>query len=385
MVIKIRHIFDVFKFFLAKSLSIFIKSKKEIWLIGERKGEAKDNGYHLFKYIRENKSENRVFYVIDRKSKDFSKVKKYENVLEYGSFKHYVYICLANKFICAHLGSCLIDTPIIWKALSLKLIQGKRIFIQHGITISSHEALKYKNSKMDYFICGGKPEYKYVKENFGYPAGCVKYLGFCRFDNLYNNELSNQILVMPTWRAWLGGETWGGNDYNEFLKSEYYLNYKSLINNTDLIDYLEKNNLSLIFYPHYEMQKYIEAFKSTSDRVVIADKENYDVQKLLKESRMLITDYSSVAFDFAYMKKPIYYYQFDSKEYYSKHYNKGYFDYEKDGFGKVCVCEQELVDCISKDINGHRYDEFYRKRTENFFELYDNKNCKRNYDLLKSI
>lgn len=48
------------------------------------------------------------------------------------------------------------------------------------------------------------------------------------------------------------------------------------------------------------------------------------------EGSMMITDYSSVAFEFAYLRKPIVYYQFDKKAFFEKHtYRKGYFDYEK--------------------------------------------------------
>ena len=45
---------------------------------------------------------------------------------------------------------------------------------------------------------------------------------------------------------------------------------------------------------------------------------------------------SSVAFDFAYLGKPVIYAQFDKEEFYEKHdYKAGYFNYERDGFGEV--------------------------------------------------
>ena len=57
----------------------------------------------------------------------------------------------------------------------------------------------------------------------------------------------------------------------------------------------------------------------------------------------MITDYSSVAFEMAYLKKAVLYYQFDEEEFFSgKHWQKGYFDYRKDGFGAVCVSENAL-------------------------------------------
>ena len=80
-------------------------------------------------------------------------------------------------------------------------------------------------------------------------------------------------------------------------------NSKSFINNQNLIDYLDKNDLELVFYPHFEIQRFLKDFHSVSPRVIIASFNDYDVQELLMNSKMLITDFSSVFFDFAYMGK----------------------------------------------------------------------------------
>ena len=63
--------------------------------------------------------------------------------------------------------------------------------------------------------------------------------------------------------------------------------------------------------------------------------KNYDVQDLLKRSKILITDYSSVFYDFAYMKKEVIYYQFDYNDFFKKHYEIGNFNFEKNGFGPI--------------------------------------------------
>ena len=59
------------------------------------------------------------------------------------------------------------------------------------------------------------------------------------------------------------------------------------------------------------MQRFLDEFTTCSERIIIADWKKYDVQGLLKESALLITDLSSVFMDFAYMRKPMIYYQFD--------------------------------------------------------------------------
>ena len=94
------------------------------------------------------------------------------------------------------------------------------------------------------------------------------------------------------------------------------------------------------------LQKYLHHFQSGSARIILADFDHFDVQTLLKESKLLVTDYSSVFFDFAYMQKASIYYQFDSADFHGKHYQKGYFNYREMGFGPVVETEDLLIKCI---------------------------------------
>lgn len=389
---KLKYIVDFLELFIAKYISLFLKllnkNYRDIWLIGERKSEAKDNGYHLFKYIRTNHQQEKAYCVIDRNSSDLDKIKDLGNIIYHDSFKHFLYYAMSSKLICAHLGSCVPDSPVCWKFADKDMKKKKKIFIQHGITKELISSLMYKNTKADLFVCGAKPEYEFVKSEFGYPEENVKYLGFARFDNLHDRQEKNQILVMPTWRKWIPSMTWA--QYNDeeckqiFLNSEYYKTFNNFINNDELINLLEENNMELIFYPHFEMQRYIDLFKSKSNKIMIARKDDYDVQTLLKESKILITDYSSVAFDFGYMRKPVIYYQFDEDKYYDSHYKKGYYDYNIHGFGPKIKNKDELINNIN-NIMMEGIDNKYSDRYTKFFPLYNSENCKRNYEEIKQI
>ena len=112
---------------------------------------------------------------------------------------------------------------------------------------------------------------------------------------------------MPTWRAEIIQPSWIKKrvvDDETFLESEYFQRFQSIINNPKLMELLEKNDFKLIFYPHYEVQQYLHYFSGGNERVVLADKDSFDIQTLLLESKLLITDYSSVQFDFSYMENP---------------------------------------------------------------------------------
>ena len=387
----LKHIIDINKIWISYFISKFMKINKknrDIWLISERRDEAEDNGYHLFKYIREKHPSERVFYIIDKKSPAYMKIKKYGNIIQHNSLKHYIYYFLADKHISAFQFFGVPETPFLWKLEEGGVIKKKKIFLQHGITKEMLPFLKYENTKYRLFVCGAKSEYEYVKETFGYPNDNVKYLGFCRFDNLHEFVEKKQILVMPTWRQWLGMTNEDNNakeDEEKFKKSDYYTVYSNLINNANLQHLLKENEYELIFYPHPEMQRFIHLFKNTNANIKIADRKTYNLQELLKESKIIITDYSSIAFDCAYMKKSLIYYQFDKEEYYKNHFEKGYFDCERDGFGPVIKTEEDLIEYIKVLIINNCFNEIYYRRANNFFALYDTDNCKRNYEAIKLI
>ena len=102
---------------------------------------------------------------------------------------------------------------------------------------------------------------------------------------------------------------------------------------------------------------------------------------------MLVTDYSSVAFDFAYLRKPILYTQFDRDEFFSgKHLRRGYFDYERDGFGEI---EYDLDSTVSRIVeymkNGCALKEKYNERINGFFAYCDTNNSERAFNAIYAL
>jgi CDP-glycerol glycerophosphotransferase (TagB/SpsB family) len=98
---------------------------------------------------------------------------------------------------------------------------------------------------------------------------------------------------------------------------------------------------------------------------------------------MIVTDYSSTAFDFAYLRKPLLYYQTDIDEFFSgvHTYSRGYFDYERDGFGEVTQDESVLVDKLIEYMqNGCQLKDVYRDRIDRTFPYADQNNSKRVYE-----
>ena len=387
--IKIRDFFDIFIFLIVLPISFFLKiynkiKKRKIWLITEEGKNARDNGYYFYKFIRQKHPDDYAFFVIDKNRNHYKKVYKYGNIINYRSFKHWIYYLSADLNISSQKDGN--PSTVLFYVLHVCFGWFKnRVFLQHGITMNYCEWLLYKNTKFKLFLCGAKDEYKYIKDNFGYPDENVKYTGFARYDSLYNFKVNQkQILFMPSWRNWLGRKTnFLGKKLN-FVDTDYFKYWNDLLNDKKLIDYIEKNNIKILFYPHINMQKYLNNFNSCSKNVKFLDLDS-NIQEVLKTSALLVTDYSSISMDFAYMKKPLIYFQFDENEFRKKQYQEGYFNYHDNGFGKVTSDVETTVSNILKYLkNNHNVEKKYKERMDSFFERHDEKNCERIYSLLKT-
>ena len=112
-----------------------------------------------------------------------------------------------------------------------------------------------------------------------------------------------------------------------------------------------------------------------------------DYSKVFRENSLMVTDYSSVAFDFAYLKKPMVYTIFDSDTFFENHHcGQGYFDYVRDGFGPVCEDLDTSIKAIIGYIeSGCTMEKEYQSRVDDFFRYTDKNNCRRVYEYIKEL
>lgn len=382
-----------------KLLLTFVPAKiykqiyKDVWMITESSENARDNGYWFFKYVRENYPEKKVFYPIKKSASDYVKVKQLGNTIEFGGWKHYFLFWAIVKFIGTTQYHGLPDERITAGLCEMKLHRFQHVFLNHGFARGVSSIVNAEKANYDMIIAMSPLEKEIITKINHQPFEKVKAIGFCRHDNL-NDELLDPklIVIMPTWRRWLDyrhetKKTKVEDIKKQYLASSYYNEYQKLINDQEFHDLLEQQNMRVIFYLHGYAQMYSDYFTTTSDRIKIAKKEDYFVQDLLKEAAFLITDYSSVAFDYAYMKKPMLYFQFDADEFSKIQYAESdLYTYEQNGFGPVVYTEEEVVREVKKSIDNHlQIDELYLKRVEDFFVDFGKEHCKNTYELISEL
>lgn len=383
--VKISDYLSVFPMTVALIIKPFFRKKFEgAWLICEEPAEARDNGYHFFKYMCEKQPQQKCYYAIKQSSVDASRVQKIGDTIEYGSMQHWLAYFLCEYNISSQKGG----KPNAALCAFMELNGGfypKNIFLQHGVTINNVKWLYADVSKIDKFIVSTIPEKEFLENNFGYPDGTISLTGMPRQDALHGVDVKpNRVLIMPTWRYWFNLKSKMNKDTDkEFETSDYIYKWLGVLDSSKMLKLIREFSLEVIFYPHRNMQRYLHTFGKVKNPVIIASWEDYDIQELLKTSALLITDYSSVFFDMVYMKKPVIFYQFDEEKYRKYQYEKGYFDYHNNPFGRSFIECDDLLDELRKILEHSCIpSEEYIKEHKKIFANWDTNNSERIYHLL---
>ncbi|MBQ9132588.1 MAG: CDP-glycerol glycerophosphotransferase family protein [Clostridia bacterium] len=368
--------------------------RKPLFLISDRVNKAGDNGEAMFRYLCDhNVRDVDYVFAIEHTSPDYDKVKKIGGrVVDMLSFRYKLTHLLADCIISSHADDVTVNPFTFYSAPYRNILsEQKYIFLQHGVTQNDmSEWLNRFNKNITGLICAAKPEadsfedpaYSYAPEN-------IWRTGFPRFDRLYHDD-KRYVTIMPTWRMYLSA--WDSNHEGvwklapSFLSSTYFKFYDQLINDQRLIDAAKKNGYTLCFMPHPNVMSSIDVFRHHPDVQFFGwDKEYRDIYA---QSSLVLTDYSSAVFDFAYLRKPVVYTQFDWDEMFAGNHvcSRGYFDYEKDGFGEVVYDYEATVALLVKHMEtGCRLSQEYRDRIDRFFLFDDQNNCQRVYEKARDL
>ena len=361
--------------------------KKKIWLIYEKRcAKAQDNGYYLFKYCMENDMElyldRKIFFVIDKNSADRKKLDAYSgHVLNFLSLKHLIYLIMCDLLVSpdsrqhAYLWQCQKS------AIDYLVRKKKHVFLGHGVLAMKRLNDSFLARNMRSVLCTATSDLEagIIKNELGFPGYAVPVTGYARFDALYDTSGdSREILLMPTHRSWLFGV-----ERDIFTASDYYHRYMAILNSDELISYLEQKDVYLNFYLHPSIGEHVSAFSGKSDRVRIIRFGEVSLDDLMMRCKLLVTDYSSVAWDVFYMGKPIILYQYDMEKYQETW--GSYIDLEKDSPGERAQTHKELITLIKSYVdNGFEMKTEILDKREKTFTYIDHDNSRRICEALRS-
>jgi Putative glycosyl/glycerophosphate transferases involved in teichoic acid biosynthesis TagF/TagB/EpsJ/RodC len=362
------------------------------WVLMDRDDAADDNAEHLYRYLLRNGKADKAFFVLREESADWNRLKvEGFKLIPYGSRDHVAAVVNASVVISSHAADFVLwPAPKPWIA---DLVSYRFVFLQHGV-IKHDVSHALGRRPMRLFITSAHGEFNSianVSSNYLFSQREVRLTGLPRHDALLTKSRSEDlILIMPTWRKYLSVPNTAVSampaPVDGFVESPFARAWLGLLHDRRLKDVAHRHGKQIVFAPHPNLIPYLVQIEVPDWVKVVQPHEKTSYQDLFCQSAVLVTDYSSVAMEVAYIEKPVVYYQFDRKEFFaSEHgYRPGYFDYHQHGFGPVAETEDQVLDAIQQALEG-REDPIYAQRRESFFAFRDGRCCERVYNEILKI
>ena len=380
-----------FAWFLLRLRLLWLRRKwaknGKIWLVSDRAENAGDNGEVFFKYLVSHTPKGvRPVFCISDKAQCAPRLQSEGETVFFEDKLYPYYFLLADKIISSSANEFTINPFGNDVRFVRDLFRFRFYYLQHGVACADLSMWLNKYNKDIKMICAsGKRERRaFIKGAYYYSKDQIALTGQARFDELTDNK-EKLILILPTWRKAIK-QSYDKNTtsvyFDGFKETEYFKYYNSLINDERLLAAMRKAGYKGLFCIHPIHMKQAVDFEAND---VFAVNEGYvNYNDVFARAAMMITDYSSVLFDFAYLRKRILYTQFDKEAFFeAQTYDEGYFDYERDGFGPVCKTYDEtvraIIDAVQSDC---AVQPEYKKRMDDFFAFSDQDNSKR---ILKEI
>ncbi|MCG3858907.1 CDP-glycerol glycerophosphotransferase family protein [Psychrobacter sp. Ps2] len=362
-----------------KKRTVF-ENHKDSWVIVDRINKADDNAEHFYRFLKSNHPDQEIYFALDKNCEDWSRLDSEGfNLIDYGSDRFVNELRRCKYILSSHL--------FVWnffiehglEALSQK----KNIWLQHGV-IANNNANVVNTKHIDLMVTSTHGEYHSIADNhteYNLTSNQVLLSGLPRHDKLLrlNNDVKDDktIFVMPTWRTWLKSEN--------FIETKYFNEWTNFLSSLETEALLEKYDYKIVFVMHEEIKDF-KCFFPNRSYIKYESLNDKGLQNMFATSKLMITDYSSVAFDMAFIQKLVIYYQFDRDRFFGEHYRGGYFSYEEDGFGPVVTTEKMLLNSLESALKSDCVPaEPYRSRMLDTFPFRDGKNCERIYESIISL
>lgn len=306
-------------------------------------------------------------------------------------FRYFYYFAIAGIWVSdSRLPMYIIKRPECtyiqtWHGTPLKklALDLDDVFMAGETDIEDYKRNFYNNAQTwDYLISQNNYSSKIFKQAFAFKKEILE-IGYPRNDLLFhdNNEEKIKrikemlgidldkkvILYAPTWRD------------NEFYENGKY-KFNPTLDFSLLMEQLKDDTVLIVKYHYLVMDKIdwtpYKGFVYSYDM-------SYDISLLYLISDMLITDYSSVMFDYSILDRPMLFYCYDLNEYKDK-LRGFYFDFIKEAPGPIVKSTQMLIKAI-KEYDHDLYKEKYHTFRSKYNHADDGNASKKIVKLIKEV
>lgn len=353
--------------------------KKDLVLLFEKESSRYEESASVVYEKLIDKGYKNAYYIIDEGNVKLKDIKeKYKrNIIYKDSLKHIMYFFKCKKFVgtesLGHAMQLRIASRLVVNKLNKKDLM--YVFLQHGVmymvSLSSDLRTGFKKMpiKLHKIVTSSNLEAEHFVELGGFEKEDLYVCGLPKFDTAIRHDDADKIVIMPTWRRWEANQA--SIDYES---TKYYKMIQRIVDSIP-----KKLQDKVIILPHPLMLKEIKNNKEYSKYIPEGD---FVYDEILKTCRLLITDYSSIAYDAYYRGSNVIFY-WEEKEECMKEYgeNAKLMLNEKNVFADVCYNSKELSKVIEKNYNEKQAKENIKK-FKKIVEFDDNNNTERLIEML---
>ena len=336
-------------------LERLVPRSKNIWVFGAWYGQKySDNSKWLYEYVMEHNPEIKVVWIT--KNKTICEQLHCNNKTIYMSSSiQGIWYCLRAKFILLTSTQNDVNKLFINGAKQIWLWHGmplkKIVYCGEYVNISFLRKIlnPYDTVKPYATLTSSDFFTPFLEKAFRLPDKQIWKIGLPRCDVL-NSQKQDHLaikirkqfknakiyLYMPTFRML---STMDGIPFTPFIE-------KFKFDEKEFVDFLEQENIVFLFKPHF-VDSSVNVQIASSRFMYITDNDFDDLYVLLNSVDVLLTDYSSVYFDFLATKKNVYLLTFDYEEY-TNTYRSHFFNMYDKMHGIFCYNWNDFYNKVSK-------------------------------------
>ncbi len=372
-------------------LSLILQKSDDVWIFGEYSGFTySDNPKALYEFVNQKHPEIKAVWLTRKcnivkrlKKKGFLAFHVYSPMGLYYAMRAKVAICCVD-IACDFIGGLISSETLyvnLWHGSPLKKIGND---IDRGCVAKNDKIEKFKKilcllglrkvHPINFFISASDDVSKTITSAFSLDPMHIKICGYPRNDQLLIREdvkdkLSyNKIIYMPTFRGGIGDNIDFFDKFGfDFSKMERFL---------------AKNNAQLWIRLHRYNQPQKELLNRIENSRLIHIHKNEDIYEDLNSFDVLITDFSSIYFDYLLLDRPIIFSAFDVDGY-LKNDRALYYNYSEVTPGPKCVNWNDIIIELELILNGS--DNYYEQRSlisEKFNKYKDVNSSKRVFEMI---
>ncbi|MCH5252190.1 MAG: CDP-glycerol glycerophosphotransferase family protein [Lachnospiraceae bacterium] len=329
-----------------------------------------DSPKYLYEYLKKTRGDKyRYIWVLNRNSPDLKKTGKYTRCKMYSL--RYIYYAARSGYRIFNVRQpmwCKKRPGVIflqtWHGTPLKRLA----FDLDDIFAASqnHKMQFYEQAReWDYLVSANEFSTDVFERAFVYNRDKILEYGYPRNDILYADnreeiaaEVKKEFGIPEDKRVILYAPTWRDDQF--YGKGRYKFH---LAMDLDLMRREFSEDSVILLRTHYHIADIVDL--SGYKGFVYNGSKYEDVSRLYLASDICITDYSSVFFDYANLKRPILFFTYDYESY-ADEIRGLYIDMEKELPGPVLRTNEAVVEALHNmdainETYHDRYEEFYRR------------------------